>query len=205
MASSSAVNGRRGVGLRSCALVYRNASDRVLFQVPGAYDELTYLVWARIDALTQRTTSLLMTETPRRRQLFAPANDQSILDAKKRRAKSSVKTVRWELAQHSNNVMFSVGHGDDALWQYDAFDVGHPSTRSDNWGNWACLAVTCDVARREVIHYFNGEPIGIGKFEQAEPLLLDFMELGNFARPAKSCRSLPASHSVASTARLMNL
>lgn len=161
------------------ALVYRNASDRVLFQVPGSVDAVTFLVWARIDAMTQRTTSLLMTETPERRRRFAPTDQQTITDALRRRAESNVKTVRWELAQHSNKVMFSVGHG-AALSEYDAFDVDHEFTRSESWGNWACLGVTCDVANREVIHYLNGEPIGVGRFEHADPLLLDFMELGNF-------------------------
>ena len=166
------------------ALVYRNASDRVLFQVPGSVDALTFLVWARIDALTQRTTSLLMTEHPDRRSRFMPTDDGSIFDAQRRRAESKIKTVRWELAQHNSKVMFSAGRG-TRLIDYDAFAVDHRFTRSDNWGHWACLGVTCDVGKREVIHYLDGEPIGVGQFEHAEPLLLDFMELGNFGATTK--------------------
>ncbi|MBB3209128.1 hypothetical protein FHS27_004966 [Rhodopirellula rubra] len=161
------------------ALLYRNASDRVLFQVPGAFDKATFLVWARVDAITQETTSLLMTEHPGRRALFSPADDKSISEAMKRRSKTTVETVRWELSQHTNNVMFSVGHGIKES-DYDKLAVDHPYTRSDRWGTWACMGVTCDVKERTVTHYLNGQPIGTGQFTRAEPLLLDFMELGNF-------------------------
>jgi hypothetical protein len=75
--------------------------------------------------------------------------------------------------------MFSAGRG-MALSDYDTCAVDHEFTRSDSWGHWGCLGLTCDVATREVIHYLDGEPIGVGRFEHAEPLLLDFMELGNF-------------------------
>ncbi|MFG0287827.1 MAG: iron dicitrate transport regulator FecR, partial [Rhodopirellula sp. JB044] len=161
------------------ALLYRNASDRVLFQVPGAFDKATFLVWARVDAITQGTTSLLMTEHPGRRALFSPADDQSISEAMERRSKTTVETVRWELAHHTNNVLFSVGHGIKES-DYDKLAVDHPYTRSDRWGTWACMGVTCDAKTRTVTHYLNGQPIGTGQFKRAEPLLLDFMELGNF-------------------------
>lgn len=166
------------------ALLYRNASDRVLFQVPGFVDAVTFLAWVRIDALTQRTTSLLMTEHPGRRAQFAPTDSQVIADAIQRRRETDVSTVRWEIAQHNHKVLFSVGHG-PTLDRYDLFASDHPSTHSDNWGHWTCLAVTCDVAKRETIHYFNGQPIGTGRFKRNDPLLLDFMELGNFGATRK--------------------
>ncbi|TWU59241.1 FecR protein [Rubripirellula tenax] len=161
------------------ALVYRNAGDRVLFQVPGAVDAVTFLVWARVDAMTQDTTSLLMTEHPVRRAMFLATDNQSLGMAMQRRRESTVETVRWELSQYTHNVMFSVGHGMQRS-EYDELAVDHPYTRSDRWGNWACMGVTCDVNKREVTHYLNGDPIGTGHFERAVPLLLDFMELGNF-------------------------
>jgi hypothetical protein len=132
-----------------------------------------------------------MTESPLRRRRFASTDDQTFTDALQRRAESDVKTVRWELAQHNNKVMFNVGHGMTSTDEYDIFSVDHPFTRSDNWGNWACLGVTCDVAKREVIHYLNGEPIGVGRFEHADPLLLDFMELGNFGSTSEELEKRP--------------
>ncbi|WP_404310124.1 iron dicitrate transport regulator FecR [Neorhodopirellula lusitana] len=162
------------------ALLYRKSTDRVMFQVPGAFDELTFMVWARIDALTQPITSLLMTENPARRQQFSRANDQSVAGAFSRLATSNVKTVRWEISQAHPNVMFSVGHGQEGNWRYDTCPVQNPATHPDNWGVWECLAVTCNATKREVTHYRNGEPIGTCRIKNADPLLLDFMELGNF-------------------------
>jgi len=161
------------------ALVYRNAGDRVLFQVPGAVSAVTFLVWARVDALTQDITSLLMTEHPDRRKMLMATDNKVLGDAMQRRRESTVETVRWELSQYTNNVLFSVGHGMDRS-DYDMSAAVHPYTRSSRWGTWACMGVTCDAKKREVIHYLNGDPIGGGQFERAKPLLLDFMELGNF-------------------------
>lgn len=174
------------------ALVYRNAGDRVLFQVPGSVDAATFLVWARVDAMTQDTTSLLMTEHPERRAMFLATDNQSLANAMQRRRQSSVETVRWELSQYTHNVMFSVGHGMDRS-EYDEYAVAHPYTRSDRWGTWACMGVTCDVKKREVVHYLNGQPIGTGQFEWADPLLLDFMELGNFGATTEELEQVDSS------------
>lgn len=174
------------------ALVYRNSGDRVLFQVPGTVNAATFLVWARVDAMTQDTTSLLMTEHPGRRALFLPTDNQSLDKAMQRRRETKVEAVRWELSQNTGNVMFSVGHGLNRS-DYDVSAADHPYTRSDRWGGWACMGVTCDVQKREVIHYLNGKPIGKGQFERAEPLLLDFMELGNFGTTSEELEETDGS------------
>ncbi|MEM9644967.1 MAG: FecR domain-containing protein, partial [Planctomycetota bacterium] len=162
------------------ALAYRHANDRVLFQVPRTVEGLTFALWARVDALTQRTTSLLMTESLARRRPFAAPDAKSISSAIERREKSNIESVRWELTQPNETVMFSIGRIEDQDLRYDALSVRHPSTQSNKWGQWACYGVTCDVNRGEVIHYFNGHSIGIRRFQNDTPLILDFMELGNF-------------------------
>ncbi len=190
--SSRATNGvvigcqwDRGRWPEKRALVYRSSEDRVLFQVPGAFDELTFMAWARVDALTQQTTSLMMNENPSRRALFSPLNSKAIEDARERLSRSKVKTVRWELARKGGNVMFNVAHDHGGRLEYETCSVPNPSARSAHWGEWACLAVTCDTVQRRVVHYWNGKQIGICELEHAEPLLLDFMELGNFGVPRK--------------------
>ncbi len=162
------------------ALLYRNVNDRVLFQVPGRFDEVTFMAWVRLDGLTQQNTSLLMTENPARRLRFAPIEDKSIADAMQRLQTSAVKTVRWELTRQQSNVTLSIGHGLQNRADYETVRADSVSTRPDRWGHWACMAVTCDVAKQEIVHYLDGAPIGRGKLESSEPLLLDFMELGNF-------------------------
>ncbi len=164
------------------ALLYRNGGDRVLFQVPGTFESVTFLAWLRIDALTQETTSLMMTESPVRRRIVAKPNERITAEATERRATSEVQTVRWELGQATRNAMFAVGYGGRIAsdWRYDAIAVDQPATHTNAWGNWACLAVTCDVASGDVIHYLNGRRIGSGELTRLKPLLLDFMELGNF-------------------------
>lgn len=42
------------------------------------------------------------------------------------------------------------------------------------------VGVTCDTQRHQVVHYLNGAEIGRGELANDAPLLLDFMELGNF-------------------------
>lgn len=164
------------------ALLYRNANDRVLCQVPGEFHAVTFLAWVRIDALTQLNTSLLMTENAARRLRFTSASGTEMFDAIARRTSSSVQTVRWELNQERSNVLFSVGHAtnDPQQWKYDWASAFNESTKPDHWGQWACLAVTCDVVSGDIFHYRNGELIGAGKLNHAIPLPLDFMELGNF-------------------------
>jgi len=164
------------------ALRYRNVDDRVLFQVPGEFESLTFLAWVRIDGLTQQITSLMMTEQAARRRHLAPTTDGALGDAVARRAASSVQTVRWELNRDKYNVHFNIGHGgnEPRSWRYDATKAPNDATLSNNWGSWACLAVTCDVVKGQVVHYLNGKRIGTGALAHDDPLLLDFMELGNF-------------------------
>lgn len=164
------------------ALAYRNSGDRVLFQVPGAYDSLSMIAWVRIDGLTQQTTSILMTEAPGRRARFAPLGDRVVDEARIRRATSNVQTVRWELTQELGNSTFNIGYqtSGQARWTYDRSAARNPATDSDSWGQWSCLAVTADVKTGEIAHYLNGERIGSGILWNSSPLLLDFMELGNF-------------------------
>ncbi|GAA4459466.1 LamG-like jellyroll fold domain-containing protein [Novipirellula rosea] len=161
---------------------YRNAGDRILFQVPGAHESLTMLAWVRIDALTQPITSLLMTESPRRRARFAPTGDRVVQEALARRSRSKVQTVRWELNHENANATFNIGYGNVSpkSWTYSQTAARNPATLSDNWGQWSCLAVTANVATGEVVHFLNGKRIGTGKLKDSSPLLLDFLELGNF-------------------------
>ncbi|MCM2375214.1 LamG domain-containing protein [Aporhodopirellula aestuarii] len=161
---------------------YRNAGDRILFQVPGDHDSLTMLAWVRIDALTQPITSLLMTESPLRRARFAPTGDRVVQEALARRSTSKVQTVRWELNQENANATFNVGYGNSSpkSWIYSQTAARNPATLSDNWGQWSCLAVTANVTTGEVVHFLNGKRIGTGKLKDPSPLLLDFLELGNF-------------------------
>ncbi|MGB7328128.1 MAG: LamG-like jellyroll fold domain-containing protein, partial [Rubripirellula sp.] len=164
------------------AILYRNADDRVLFQVPGVYRSLTFMAWIRIDALTQPITSLMMTEAPSRRRRFASTESQIASDAVRRRLTSTVQSVRWELNQQQSNVLFSIGHGSGPPrdWRYEKFPAANAATNADLWGKWILVGVTCDTQRHQVVHYLNGAEIGQGELASDAPLLLDFMELGNF-------------------------
>ncbi|MCO8120638.1 iron dicitrate transport regulator FecR [Stieleria sp. TO1_6] len=172
------------------AILYRNAGDRVLFQVPGAYQALTLLVWARVDALTQQTTSLLMTESPLRRARFAPAGNRMIEQALRRRSTSNVQTVRWELTQQQTNSAFNVGYGSNVPknWTYHTSVAPNSAIHPNNWGQWSCFAVTANVKTGDIVHYVNGVRTGTGNLTNTSALLLDFMELGNFGASADEIR-----------------
>lgn len=164
------------------ALQYRNPGDRVLFQVSGQHEQLTCMVWVRIDALTQTQTSLLMTEEPARRRILNPTASFSIADAMARRKSSHVKSVRWELFQPVPRVSFSVAYAEEENnWKWQTFPAESDFPNQANWGKWTCIAVTCDARNRKVIQYHNGERIGDWDLQHSDPLLLDFMTLGNFS------------------------
>ena len=164
------------------ALQYRNPGDRVLFQVHGQHEQLTFMVWVRIDALTQPQTSLLMTEEPARRRNLNPTVSYSIAEALDRRKASQVKSVRWELFQPVPRVSFSVATTQgESDWKWESCHSKSDFPSQSNWGKWACVAVTCDTVNGRVRHYHNGERISDLSLPHTNPLLLDFMTLGNFS------------------------
>ena len=164
------------------ALLYRNEGDRVLFQVPGYFPKLSFLAWVRIDALTQTQTSILMTEEPYRRKNLNPLSKLAMEDVYSRRNASQVKSVRWELFEPSPRISFSIAYADrEANWQYESCHSNSTLAKQSNWGRWTCIAVTIDTQRGDVIQYHEGVEIGRYKLQHADPLLLDYMTLGNFS------------------------
>jgi hypothetical protein len=165
------------------ALLYRQPTDRVLFQVAGAHQQLTFVIWARIDALTQPLTSLLMTEEPLRRVTLNPLPQITHHNLADIRTATEVRAVRWELFGPEPRLSLAVGYRQDKskLLAYTSFHAAHDFPSPLNWGKWCCLAVTCDTETGRVIQYYNGQKIHSGRLKHSDPIVLDYMTLGNLS------------------------
>jgi hypothetical protein len=165
------------------ALLYRKPTDRVLFQVAGLHPQVTFVVWARVDALTQPLTSLLMTEEPLRRVALNPVMKLARDDIAAKRVASQVRSVRWELFEPTPRLSLAVGYAqaNRNKCSYTSFHAANDFPGQLNWGKWCCLAVTCDTVSGRVIQYHNGQRISDGQLSRTDPLILDFMTLGNLS------------------------
>lgn len=162
------------------AVVFRHPNDRLLLDVPGAYEAVTFVVWARIDALTQEVTSLLMTEDPVRRQRFTEPDSKSIEGFVSSRAGNSVSKVRWVLLNGQFRSAFRIGYGRAETAKYRSVKAPISGLQPQSWGNWGCYVVTYDNATKAASLYFNGELVGHGAIENSDPLPLNFLSVGNF-------------------------
>lgn len=165
------------------AIQFSNEDDRLLARLPGAYPEVTFLIWARIDALTQPYTSLILAERPERWFLNGSVPEDDLEEAIKRRSESLTKITRWTAFKETGALQFSVAFRPESslpfTWQTHRSQPDLVSTKS--WGNWGCYAVTYDSAQRRVVHYHNGEQVGISAIDQPEPLIIDYLEIGNLS------------------------
>lgn len=168
-------------------LHFRDRSDRVLFRVPGEFESLTFLIWARIDALMGERTALLMSENPTRWVLSGSMKPSELHETVARQDSVSVKTSRWIL-DRAGRPSFNLAFDDPrpATFQWDAYTSKDSIAKRSDWGQWSCIAMTFHASDQAVIHYVNGKPIQSLTIERAETLLLQCMELGNLTRPRNS-------------------
>jgi len=171
-------------------LRFRDRNDRVLFRVPGQHESVTFLVWARLDALMGERTALLMSEYPSRWILNGSMQSSELAETAALHANAPVKMCRWTL-DSVGRPTFNVGfeqHPTSTI-EWDSYVSPNSVAKRRDWGHWACLAVTYDTVSKKIVHYQNGKPIQSMDIDRPEPLFLQCMELGNLSTPTIRTRS----------------
>lgn len=134
------------------ALELRRASDRVRLAIPGEYESLTMLVWARVDSLPNAFHGLLMTDE------FPLAHPH------------------WQI-RASGQISFSYRHPE--LKGY-VQTVTKAVIVPEMFGQWIQIAVVFDGQSKTVTQYLNGKTISDHAVEHVLPLRLDTSEIGNW-------------------------
>jgi hypothetical protein len=137
------------------ALQFRSVSDRVRFNVPGEYKQLTLATWVQLHSLSTRQSqsSICMS--------------QGI----------EVGGIHWQVLHNGSLCLGVIASArPDITDDYISPVVFTP----ERFGQWVHLAVTFDTAGNEVRHYVNGDLLS--RHPLKRPLILKpaLAELGNW-------------------------
>lgn len=142
------------------ALQFRSLSDRVRFNVPGVYNQLTLSASVQLHGLNIRQSSLCMSEG------------------------IGAGYLHWQIL-HDGSLCLGVGDGsrrvgtnaEPVVWQdYISPVIFTP----ERFGQWVHLAAVYDLEGGEVRFYLNGERISRHPISQPVSLTPGLVELGNW-------------------------
>lgn len=132
------------------ALDFRQVSDRVRLHIPGDFDALTIALWACVDALPNRFSSLLMADGWEKFE------------------------GHWHLSNRRSLELGVMGPGRGIR-----YSLSQPLDE-EFLGRWTHFAVVYDRAGRKVIHYVDGRPVTEVPLVQEIPVRFGDAELGNW-------------------------
>lgn len=134
------------------ALEFRGVSDRVRLSVPGEFTSLTLAMWARVQGLDRKFSSLFMCDG---------------FDA---------GTLHWLIRNDGVLGLTVIGPG---AGNYQI--VASPSVLAlDQFGIWVHLAVVLDGSAKRVSHYVNGRLVSEKRLKITPPFRVGTAELGNW-------------------------
>jgi hypothetical protein len=141
------------------ALEFRQASDRVRVLVPGEFESLSYVAWLQVDSFENMFAAIFLTD----------GYDEG--------------AVHWQFYRGMTRLGIAgdiVGAGRGRIGvNYDASEV-EPAALL---GRWRQLAVVVDGAKREVVHYLDGQAVRRTAIVKPQRLRLGNAELGNWGLP----------------------
>ncbi len=149
------------------ALDFRQEGDRVRFQIPGEFDALTLFAWVRIDALDRHLNSLFLTD-------YFDENE-----------------IHWQISREGKVHFATSPMGVVDIDEHNRRFYSESFWDQRNSGEWFFMATTVSrVAtgdRGVVVHYVNGEPLGLsGGTQMHKPLprmRIGGADLGNWSDP----------------------
>lgn len=150
------------------ALDFRRVGDRVRFQIPGEFDEMTLFAWVRIDALDRHLSSLFLTD-------FFDPNE-----------------IHWQISNRGALHFATSPMGVEDLPKHNRRFYSEPFWDPTMSGRWFFLATTVDrntngISGKSVTHFINGEPVGFsGGTNMNKPLprmRIGEADLGNWSEP----------------------
>jgi hypothetical protein len=134
------------------ALEFRSVNDRVRLDIPGSHESLTLAAWVRVQGLDRQINSLLMSDG------------------------FEDRTVHWSVRQDGVLALTAIGSGA----RNHQICSSPPVLTLNQFGLWVHLAVVIDGHRRQVVHYFNGEPVSEHALTIQPPFQIGAAELGNW-------------------------
>jgi len=157
-----------GRWVQKSALRFDNPSDRVRFNVPGAFESVSFAAWIKVESLKNIYNGLFMTDT------FEPGNPHWQIDDKGRLILGIKRMYREE----------------ETSFQFVLFS---PSVITpDVYGKWVHVASTYDVASSQIKHYLNGRLIAELQEDGAADtkVLVGTGEIGNWGLSRKEKRHI---------------
>lgn len=145
------------------SLDFRREGDRVRFDIPGEFDQLTLMAWVRIDALDRHLNSLFLTDYYDEREIHWQISRKGALHFA-----CSPKGVE-DLEKHNRR-----------FYSENFWDPGQS-------GRWFFLATTVEGGEGKTTHYIDGEAVGFsGGTHMDKPLprmRIGEADLGNWSNP----------------------
>ncbi len=150
------------------ALEFKRPGDRVRIEIPGEFDALTLSAWIRMDALTGRAQSLLLTDS------------------------YEVGRVHWQFsAEGTLRLGIRLPSRDEKL---SASGYGSPVLLNPRRiGTWNLVCSTYDREAGEVRHFLNSREVAREKIVYDQSLTIGEAEIGNWGlpyRPQKSSQAI---------------
>lgn len=155
------------------ALDFRREGDRVRFNMPGTFEDLTIYAWVRIDALDRVLNSLFLTDNYNENEFH------------------------WQLSREGALHFASSPHGAVDLLKHNRRFYSDRFWSPALSGEWFMLATVVKTSAGEKpVHYINGHKVGYsGGANQEKPLSslrIGKADLGNWTDPlwSRSMRTL---------------
>ena len=141
------------------ALAFHGPSDRVRVDVPGEYQQATFLAWVKVDGLPRRYNGLFLSECG------IPGE------------------AHWQMSPEGSFLFGVRPKAKRRDWSFHrAFS--EPVLSSADFGTWRMLATTYDASSRTVIHYVDAEEVSRTVLDDSVPLRFGRATLGNFFDPS---------------------
>jgi hypothetical protein len=137
------------------ALEFKSLGDRLRLNVPGRFESLTLMVWARVDSLPNAYNSLLM---PTRYQ---------------------TGSFQWNIERSGRLRLWIYGTPPNN-GSKSAEPFASRVMSSADYGVWQHLVTTYDSPTGTAVHYRDGQVMGQASFPKNLPALLGEMEFGNW-------------------------
>ncbi len=139
------------------ALEFKRPGDRVRIDVPGEFDTMTIAAWIRVDALSHRRQSLLLTDNYK------------------------VGHLHWQIGRSGD---LRIGTRTPALDHTSGVGYGSPRLFTPKQvGLWNHVCSVYDRPSRRVRHYFNGHEVASVPIEFDQSIQIGAAEIGNWGEP----------------------
>jgi len=137
------------------ALDFKQVGDRIRFALPRTHEQLTCLMWVRLDAMDRPYTALMMS------------------------GDATIGEPQWQLRSRG---MLSFGKRKEKGWGYGKLFIADskPILEPSRCGSWMQLAFVYDGHAKTLSHYLDGQCVTVTPMDGTVPLQTKALEIGNW-------------------------